>query len=256
MKRFFFGFLLFTIGSQHSIAKATADTVVRGVAIHFNYDRNIFPESWLTEEINAHGVAVSHAEMDRCLINVSTALQKYPQPVLVASLRAVYFLKSMDMYNVGFGGTNSKTALYLTDDGESHGYTDSYLEQTFHHEFSSILFRNFPEKLDTAAWKVAIVPGFDYNDPYEGVGAIRKNESSQILDSALSAKGFLTQYALSGIENDINTIAQNLFRPEENFWGFVKYYPRIKKKVSLLISFYHKIDPAFTEAYFKGFANQ
>lgn len=101
-----------------------------------------------------------------------------------------------------------------------------------------------------------MINGFDYNDPYEGVGAIRNNESSQDLDSALSAKVFLTQYALSGIENDINAIAQNLFRPDEKFWGFVKYYPRIKKKVSLLISFYHKIDPVCTEANFRRFDQQ
>jgi len=256
MKRSPFCLLFFLVCSQYVSANEKTDTTIRGVAIHFDYTPQIFPKSWLTAEINAHGVEISPRETDRCVAAMTKAVKKYPEQVLVASLKAVYFLKSMEMFDVGFGGTNSRTAVYITDDGEQYGYTDSYIEQTFHHEFSSILFRNFPGKLDTAAWKAAIIAGFDYNDPYEGVGAIRKNESSQQLDSALSAKGFLTQYALSGIENDINTIAQNLFRPDGKFWGFVKYYPRIQKKVSLLISFYHKIDPVFTEAYFKSFARE
>jgi len=256
MKRFFFGTFFFLLISGQVSANEKTDTTIRGVAIHFDYTPQIFPKSWLTEEINAHGVEISPLETDRCIVAMTKAVKKYPEQVLVASLKGVYFLKSMEMFDVGFGGTNSRTAVYLTDEGEEHGYTDAYIEQTFHHEFSSILFRNFSAKLDTTAWKAAIIPGFDYNDPYEGVGAIRKNESSQQLDSALSAKGFLTQYALSGIENDINTIAQNLFRPDEKFWGFVKYYPRIQKKVSLLIRFYHKVDPVFTEAYFKRFAGE
>jgi len=252
MKRFFFGLFFFVIWSQHSFAKATADTVIRGVTVRFDYSPQIFPKSWLTKEINAHGEAVLPSEKDRCITTISKALKKYPQQVLM-ELRSVYFLKSMEMYDVGFGGTNSRAAVYVTDDGETEGYTDNFIEQSFHHEFSSILFRNYPSYLDTTAWNAAIIPGFDYNDPYGGVGAIRNKQASMRFDSALSAKGFLTQYSLSDIENDINTLAQNLFCPEENFWDFVKYYPRIKKKVSLLISFYHKLNPVFTESYFKDF---
>jgi len=69
-------------------------------------------------------------------------------------------------------------------------------------------------------------------------------------------KGLLTQYAGSGIENDINTIAQNLFRPDPRFWRYVKKYPRIRIKTKLLISFYHQYDPQFTEAYFRKFATK
>ena len=132
------------------------------------------------------------------------------------------------------------------------GYTDAYVEQTFHHEFSSILYRNYADHLDTAAWGKANVPGFDYNDPENGVGAIRKNESSQELDTALCRKGFLTQYALSGLENDINTVAQNLFTPSQGFWSIVDNFPKINRKTYLLIQFYQKINPAFTETFFRN----
>ena len=107
------------------------------------------------------------------------------------------------------------------------------------------------EFLDTAAWSKANVPGFIYNDPGEGIGAIQKNQSSQDIDTVLCSKGILTQYALSAMENDINTIAQNLFCPDRNFWKTVDKYPRVKAKVLLLINFYNKFSPAYTERYFR-----
>src|SRR5205085_6021762 len=102
-------------------------------------------------------------------------------------------------------------AVYITNQGRRAGYTDEYLEQTFHHEFSSILFRNYIDKFDTLSWKEANAPDFNYNDPENGVGAIRDNRSSQALDTLFCKKGLLTEYAGSGIENDVNTFAQNLF---------------------------------------------
>ena len=111
------------------------------------------------------------------------------------------------------------------------GYTELYLEQTFHHEFSSILYRNHPSFFDEAGWKNANISGFDYNDPEAGVGAIRNNQSSQDLDTALCKKGFLTQYSVSGMENDINTFAQNIFSPSENFWRMlIVIHASIKKQ--------------------------
>jgi hypothetical protein len=53
------------------------------------------------------------------------------------------------------------------------------------------------------------------------------------------------------MENDINTFAQNIFSPSENFWKIADGYLRIKKKVKILIDFYNKIDPMFTEDYFR-----
>ncbi len=182
-----------------------------------------------------------------------TALGKYPADILAKNLHAVYFLRSMSFFGVGYGGTNSTDALYFTNDGVDNGYTDFYLEQNLHHEFSSILYRNHSEYLDTSSWKAANIEGFDYNDPEAGVGAIRKNQSSQDLDSELAEKGFLTQYAYSSLENDVNTLAQNLFRPDPKFWEFVEKYPRIRTKVNLLIHFYGELDQSMNEAWFRKF---
>ncbi|MEO7983993.1 MAG: hypothetical protein ABI688_07920 [Bacteroidota bacterium] len=228
-----------------------ADTTIKGVMIRFGYSTTIFPESWQPSPISAKGEPISKSEIQRCKTVMIKALSKYPPNALQKELDAVYFLKSMKFYDVGYGGTNSTDALYLTDDGTESGYTDLYLEQTFHHEYSSILYRNHPSFIDEEAWKKANIAGFDYNDPENGVGAIRNNESSQDLDTLLCKKGFLTQYSLSGMENDINTFAQNIFSPSEGFWQIVDQYPRIRIKTRLLIDFYNKIDPLFTYNYFR-----
>jgi hypothetical protein len=228
-----------------------ADTTINGVLISFTYAPAIFPPSWREAPINARGEAISRSEIGRCKTAMIIALKKYPAATLQQELYAVYFLKDMKFYDVGYGGTNSTDALYLTNDGAAMGYSDHYLEQTFHHEFSSILYRNHSSFLDEVAWLDANIPGFDYNDPENGVGAIRNNQSSQDLDTALCKKGFLTQYSLSGLENDLNTFAQNIFSPSDGFWEIVDTYPRINKKTKLLIDFYHKIDPIFTEEYFR-----
>jgi hypothetical protein len=232
------------------------DTTIQGVTIEFNYSVSIFPDSWREGAINGQGENILPEEISRTKSAIITALKKYPDSVLTTNLKAIYCLKSMKFYNVGFGGTNSTEEVYITNDGVASGYTNEYIEQTFHHEFSSVLLRNYISLMDTTAWKNANIPGFDYNDPEEGVGAIRNKQSSQEIDTVLCRKGFLTQYAYSSMENDVNTIAQNLFRPAPGFWDMVGSYPRIRGKVTLLIKFYHGISAAFTEIYFRKFENQ
>lgn len=227
------------------------DTTIKAVRISFAYSPSIFPVEWQASPISAAGERIAASEISRSKAIMVKALEKYPGASLRNDLKIVYFLKSMQFYDVGYGGTNSTDALYLTNSGVASGYTDLYLEQTFHHEYSSILYRNHPSFINETAWKSANIAGFDYNDPENGVGAIRNNESSQDLDTALCRKGFLTQYSLSGFENDINTFAQNIFSPSEGFWQIADKYPRISKKLKLLIAFYNKIDPAFTEDYFR-----
>jgi hypothetical protein len=253
MKKIVYGFIIIFLLPPNAKA-ADRDTTIQGVRTEFNTPvATAFPPEWQQAPINVFAARIEASEIDRCKRIIQLALDKYPGEILTASLNAIYFFKRMSFYNVGFGGTNSIDALYLTNNGKRKGYTDAYLEQTFHHEFSSILLRKYPGWLDTIIWKKANIPGFDYNDPESGVGAIRKNQSSQELDTLLCAKGFLTQYSYSSFENDVNTLAQNLFKPSPGFWTIVYLYPRIQQKVQMLIGFYNRVNPLFTENYFRQF---
>ena len=246
--------IIFSISVYHYSQATPADTTIRSIYIGFTYNVSIFPESWISEPINASGEPLDKAEIKRSKKIIGKALNKYPSGVLKKELHSIYMLKSMNFYHVGYGGTNATDALYLCNDGSKKGYSDLYLEQTFHHEFSSILYRNHRSWLDDTAWMAANIPGFYYNDPENGVGAIRNNNSSQDLDTILCQKGFLTQYSQSSLENDINTFAQNFFSPSPGFWKLADRYPVIQKKMKLLVAFYHQLAPFFTEKYFRSLA--
>lgn len=232
-----------------------ADTLIRGVYASFVYKRTIFPREWQQAPINAKGEGLLASEVKRCKAITTRALVKYPKDLLIKNLKGLYWTRKISFYDVEYGGTNSNNAVYLANDGIKLGYTDKYLEQTFHHEFSSILFRNFPSYLDTAGWKAANLD-CDYNDPEDGVGAIRNNASSQDIDTSLCRQGMLTQYAMSSLENDVNSFAQNLFCPSPGFWQTVDTFPRIRQKTTLLIEFYAKLSPQFTEKYFRKMAGK
>lgn len=229
------------------------DTTIQQVKVVFNYSADNFPLDWRNDRIDAQGQQIAIDEIPRSKQVAVKALNKYSTTLLGYNLKALYFLKSMKFFGVSYGGTNSLDALYITNNGAALGYTDEYIEQTFHHEFSSILFRNYIRYFDTISWKKANDATFDYNDPESGVGAIRTGRSSQILDTALARYGFLTEYAMSSLENDLNTIAQNLFLPEQGFWNIVDKYPKIKTKMQLLVAFYSILDERYTERYFRGF---
>lgn len=243
--------VLFFLACPFYLLASDKDTLVNGVNASFTYAQEIFPAEWQKAPISAKGSPIVSAEISRSKRVTVKALSKYPEDVLRNNLRAVYWMQSMSFYQVGYGGTNSTDALYLTNDGIAMGYTERYLEQTFHHEFSSILFRNYPSLFDTTAWKANNNSGFIYNDPEDGVGAIRNNASSQDLDTFYCRRGMLTEYALSSLENDLNTYAQNLFCPSPGFWAIVDRYPRVRRKATLLIAFYQKINGRYTEEYFR-----
>lgn len=238
-----------------AIFSQTQDTTIQQVNVVFEYSVYNFPEDWRNEQINAQGQQIAIEEIPRSKRVIAKALNKYGDKLLEYNLKTVYFLKSMKFFNVGFGGTNSTDLLYLTNNGISMGYTDKYIEQTFHHEFSSILFRNYSRFFDTIAWKKANDPTFDYNDPESGVGAIRKGRSSQVPDTSLARFGFLTEYSMSSLENDLNTLAQNLFLPDWGFWDIFDKSPGVRTKIQLLIAFYHGLDKRYTEQYFRRFSH-
>ncbi len=138
---------------------------------------------------------------------------------------------------------------FISDDESNPSFTDSYIEGVFHHEFSSVLKRSFPAFLNSDTWEAVNEPTFTYGNG--GVYAIRTGEASLALNPELYPSGFLTQYSQASVEEDINVFAQNLFSGEKSFWEIVERNPKIRRKAQLLIAFYQKIDPRFTESYFR-----
>lgn len=233
--------------AQDSPARPSREMTISGVKVAFTVDAQTFPESWQTEEIDAYGVSLNPQEISRSMAVLKKALEKYPQQVLTQNLVKIYVLKSIRFYGVDFGGTNSSDVVYITNNGIENGYTGDYLEKTFHHEFSSILLRNFPDLLDAKAWVK------NNRQPYGngGVEAIVSGQDGLSYDESLMPDGFLIQYAASDMENDFNTFAESIFCPEKALWEYCDKYPGINNKMKMIIHFYSKLDSSFSSDYFK-----
>ena len=222
-----------------------------GVEVLFASNVNIFPHQWSGKKINPSIYPVPSEEIPRLEALLKHAFTKYPLDMLDAHLDRVYVVKSMKFYGLPYGGTNYQHSVYLSDDTDNPWFTDEYIEQVFHHEFSSILIRDFPDYFEKARWLSANPSSFNYGKG--GADAISQDLANMALDPVLIEQGFLSQYSTASLEEDINVCAQYLFTGGREFWRVVELNDAIREKTRILINFYHKINPVFTESYFRSF---
>ncbi len=218
-----------------------------GVVIEFEYNENIFPGSWKADPINGKGTTLDKEQEKRSLRIIKKALSKYPVKIIKNNIQKIYILKTIEFYGQGFGATYSNDIVYIANSGIHLGYSDYYIEKSFHHEFSSILLQNYPEYFDKSKWKSNNKIGYGKG----GVQALKDSEDEQTIETKYNEKGFLHQYAVSDIENDFNSFAENLFVPTERFWETVDSYPGLGKKLNVIIDFYNSLNGMFTEDHFK-----
>ena len=234
-----------------SVVSFAQDTIIdnrTGVKIIFTTEGRIFPDSWYSSTINAKGISLDTSEYKRSEKIIKAVLLKYPVELIQNNLKNIYILSSIIFYDQSFGGTNSSTNIYLSNKGIKKGYTDFYLEQLFHAEFSSILFRNYKHEFDKLEWNDNNPDKFNYGKG--GVAALKDNEDSEEFDLLLNKSGFINEYASSSLENDFNSFAKNLFAPKYGFDLLINRYDNLRNKRKLTIQFYRKLDKTFSEKYF------
>ena len=212
----------------------------------------VFPESWRKAPVLASGEELPEEHFERVRRILGRALAKYPPQVLRADLKAVYVLAELRYSGVITSGTNSRTCVYLKIGDVKRGFTDSHIESVFHAEFSSILLRNYARHFDKEAWQAVNPPGFRYLG--NGVDAVKQKKAGLKLSDALHEVGFLKEHSQSTLENDLNALANLLFSGDANLWEISARFSKIRRKVDLALAFYQKIDPIFTEPYFRKFA--
>jgi hypothetical protein len=221
-----------------------------GTKVYYQARQGMFPCRWRKENIDPGFLPLTKAEISRTQEAMAKALQKYPEKILKKNLRRVYALRKLFFFGLEYGGTYYKRLVFITNDGAANGYSGKYLEGTFHHEFSSVLLKRYRQHFDENAWRKVNPDEFEYGEG--GVEALRIQASRLKLDSSLFSGGFLNEYSLASLEEDWNCYAEYIFLNDPVFWQAWENNEKVRKKTSLLISFYRQLHPVFTLEYFRN----
>jgi hypothetical protein len=237
------------LGLVWSLASVEAEAGLP-VSVHTTIQREDFPAEWRTRQVNAQAEPLAPSEAERSIAIARRAMAKYPPELLARHLDGVFFASRLKFYGLSYGGTYSGNRLFLANRGSSQGFTDQYLEESFHHEFSSVLLANRPDALDSRAWRAAGAMAYRSS----GAEAIASGRASTRYSADLHEKGFLAEYATASLEEDFNMMAEGLFAGGPRFWQAVDTHPRLARKMRLAVQFYQRLSPGLTEARFRSFA--
>jgi hypothetical protein len=235
-----------------SVLYGQPDPVISGVNVSFSTRAGMFPRKWYRKKIHAQAESLPDADIPRVTGILTQALAKYPDHLAAEYVDHVYVLRSIRFYGLPYGGTYARRTIYLSFESDNSTNTNPFLEERFHHELSSLLWRENRRKLDLRQWNSFNARGFEYGEG--GTEALSDGLASMENDPGYYNIGFLNRYAMSDIEQDINVMAQNLFDGGKGFWEAFDSNARIRGKAMLLIGFYHSLDPAFSESYFRAFS--
>ena len=200
---------------------------------------NIFPSEWQSDKIQAKAT-IAHNERSYALNELEKALGKYPKD-FDTRLKNVFLLGNFLYMGQKYPAAHSDENIYI---GIRH---NNEVEKSFHREFFEILLKNNGANFNSEEWKNLAVTNRKHDDAYTTNNIF----SAEQLNPLLFGEGFLSNYSLTGWENDVAVYAENLFAGGREFWKIVNQYPLIRKKTMLVIKFYHSLNPVYTENWFR-----
>lgn len=201
------------------------------------------------------------SEKDYALFNkqLKNAFALYPVPLLKKHLKAIVPVHrfAFDDYSYGGSYSNSKCQsrqyVYLAVGAEDstvqgHDFSPEFIEEAFHHEFSSLLMHAYP--FPEQAWQSAAGVPFSYAFKEGGIEYLKKARKQELSLYIPNEKkryqlGILSDYGMSSLEEDFNVYSELLMTKPEHVKQLSQKYPAIARKVKLWHEFYRGIDPAF-----------
>lgn len=201
-------------------------------------------------------VKLKHEHESVMLHVIERAFAKYPKGFLAKYLKKVYLVDSVCYFGESVAGLSnpSDSTIFLHYCACKHKIDTFFMEQTFHHEFSHLLYYGFGWKFKALKWYDANPSDFDYNKLWNKIRAKKRVSPSPRLNSydiEYFKEGFINLYATKSLKEDFATVAEHLFLSDiPDFWKTISNNRRLKKKVNIIIEFYRKLDPSFTREYF------
>jgi hypothetical protein len=174
---------------------------------------------------------------------VQKALLKYPPAPIKKHLKDLYIGGPYQENDAVITGMYEGNKIYLFYNHEFGNNSSLFLEQTFHHELSSILIQNYD--FPAFDWLKLNPKDFNYIINPVKIDAYMNSIDSYEADEAALKEGLVSRYGKVNAENDINTYAELVFTQPEEMKMFIKKYPVVMKKYQMLKQFYLSISPEF-----------
>lgn len=181
------------------------------------------------------------------LLGIKEGLSKYPSELIKNNLSAVFISGEIKSNGIVAGGAVVGSWIYVAADQSNQLIPPQTYADTLHHEFSSILMREY--RFPTIRWVLANKPGFKYPEDRK---TIIKAASPESRANPKDARiwydaGFVHDYGMSSIMNDFNTYAELAMGSPKKLKQLTFQFPRIRLKTSLLVEFYGGLAPELKE---------
>ncbi len=118
-----------------------------------------------------------------------------------------------------------------------------------HHEMAHLITSGRGNPFPYRDWAGTNRQGFQYGNG--GLEAIRAGITAEDGDVSCREQGFARPYAMSGIAEDVACTGEMLFTGDTAFWQSVGRFTILRKKVELLCSYLHTIEPLYSVQLFQ-----
>ncbi len=189
----------------------------------------------------------SNAQFQQYAFIVRKALKKYPANLIAKHLSDIYIAGGYRESDGVITGMYEKDKVFLFFNHRDGDNSELFLEQTFHHEFSSILLKNYA--FPAFEWIKLNPEGFNYIITPSKINEYM-NSITQYHPSALQLEsGLVSSYGKVNPENDINTYVELIFTEADRMKFYIAKYPRVQKKFKMIKDFYLSISPGFNSIF-------
>ncbi|PKL76388.1 MAG: hypothetical protein CVV27_10535 [Candidatus Melainabacteria bacterium HGW-Melainabacteria-1] len=218
------------------------------------------PDSWLAPPESFQATPLRREDLPGLRDALAAALAMYPKQVIRDHLKTIWLAKTFHFHGHLYAATYTyypeqsdlswhrfTKAIYLSCDlAAENGDRQAFLMDSFHHEFSSLLMQMnpFPESV----WRKANPKGFNYTYQAQqnpGFEAMKDGIGSTEGSESLYAQGFLSDYAMTALEEDINVFSGVSLAEPERMLGLAKRHPAIARKLRIWLGYYASIAPDF-----------
>jgi hypothetical protein len=181
---------------------------------------------------------------------VAEEMNYYPKDILLSDLDNVYFggriQTERSQFTAGFF-IPSKKDIYLFSMLSDYSANETLLilAETFHHEFSSILMRNY--RFDMIGFMAYNGTDFEYWHDEERI--LTSTHTGNYTSGPLWDEGLLRYYSQTSPENDYNIYVEMMFSNPERMSDYCSTNERIKNKYEHVKAFYLKISPDFQSVF-------